>query len=77
MFEKNNQVITLVDPFLCAIEVVYIGYLIKSSQEQYVVDIKIIPILQMEKLRLQTLNNLPMITILLSRKARFEPRESD
>lgn len=53
MFEKNKQVITLVDPFLCAIEVAYIDYLIKSSQEQYVVDIIIIPILQMEKLRLR------------------------
>ena len=39
MFEKNKQVITLVDPVLCAIEVVYMDYLIKSSQEQYVVDI--------------------------------------
>lgn len=52
MFEKNKQVITLVDPVLCAVEVVYIDYLVKSSQEQYVVYIIIIPILQMEKLRL-------------------------
>ena len=53
MFEKNKQVITLVDSFLCAIEVAYIDYRIKSSQEQYVVDIIIVPILQMEKLRLR------------------------
>lgn len=53
MFEKNKQVITLIDPFLCAIEVAHIDYLIKFSREQYVVDIIIVPILQMEKLRLR------------------------
>lgn len=45
--------ITLNDPFLCAVWIFYMDYLITSSEEHYVVDIVIILILQMEKLRLR------------------------